>query len=362
MQAIIRSLLIVTGVPALLAVIYFGFLASDIYVSEARFAIRSAKAGSSGGGLAAILSTPIISSGGNETLVVSDFAKSQDMLNQIQKRLDLRTHYSDRGIDVLSRLPNDATQEEMLAYFRQQVNLMHDRSSDVITLTTRAFDPVTAQQLASLVIELSEQLVNRMSERMEEDALVSAREEVEHAASKVRDASASVVKFRNSNTSLNPAAESSALMGIVSGLETKLIEARTELSEKGAFMRNDSPLIVSLENRINALERQLKLEKGRLVGDDKENMGGLIEVYQPLILNQELAQQQYASALSSLEMARIEAQRKKQYLVTFIQPSLPEEAVEPHRINRILTVIIFSLLAYMIGALMWSALKDHIGR
>ncbi len=66
--------------------------------------------------------------------------------------------------------------------------------------------------------------------------------------------------FRRANSSLNPAAESSALLSIVSGLETRLIEARADLSEKRAFMRDDSPTIVSLANRIRALSRQLSLE------------------------------------------------------------------------------------------------------
>ncbi len=116
------------------------------------------------------------------------------------------------------------------------------------------------------------------------------------------------------------------------------------------------------KRRYRAISRQLALEKGRLSGENELEMGGLIETYQPLILDQELARQQYASALSSLELARIEAQRKKQYLVTFIQPSLPDDAVEPHRLNRILTVMVFSFLCYLLGGLMWSALKDHIGR
>ena len=91
-------------------------------------------------------------------------------------------------------------------------------------------------------------------------------------------------------------------------------------------------------------------------------MNNLIESYQPLMLEQEMAQQQYASALTSLEVARVEAQRKKQYLITFIQPNLPDQAVEPRRFNEVLTVMLFSFLLYMIGGLMWSALKDHIGR
>lgn len=358
MNAILRSLLTVVGVPTLLAIGYFGFIASDVYVSEARFAIKSAKGSSSPTGLEAIITT----TGGKETMVVADYVESQDMMLKVQDKLDIRSHYSDSSIDVLSRLKTDATLEQMLDYFRDHVHMLRDSQSDVITLTTRAYTPDVARQVARLVIELSEKLVNDMSIRMEEDALMTARNEVELAEKKVKAASVSVAAFRRSSSSLNPAAESSALLGIVSGLETRLIETRALLSEKKAYMRDDSPDVVGLKNRIRALSRQMDLEKNRLAGENDPGMGGLIEAYQPLILDQELARQQYASALSSLEMARIEAQRKKQYLVTFIQPSLPDEAVEPHRLNRILTVMIFSFLVYLLGGLMWSALKDHIGR
>lgn len=362
MKAILRSLATVVGVPTLLAFVYFGLIASDVYVSEARFAIKSTKGGGLSTGLEAIISTPMVLSGGKEAMVVYDYAKSQDMMLKIQDALDIRTHYIDSSIDRLSRLPADAPLEKMLDYFRQHVHMMRDPQSDVITLTTRAFDPDMARNIAVHVIQLSEQLVNDMSIRMEEDAMQTARSEVTRAELKVKDASASVTAFRRTNSSLNPAAESTALLEIVAGLETKLVETRSLLSEKRAYMRDDSPEVISLNNRIKALSRQMSLERGRLTGEDELEMGSLIEMYQPLILDQELAQQQYASALSSLEMARIEAQRKKQYLVTFIQPSLPDEAIEPHRLNRILTVMIFSFLAYLLFGLMWSALKDHIGR
>lgn len=362
MSAILRSLCVAVGVPTLLACLYFGLVASDLYVSEARFAIRSAKAGSASGGLSVILSSPIVSSGSKEDLVVVDYARSQDMLQSIQNEVDLRAHFSAGSIDVLSRLDEDASQEELLAYFSKHVRLASDSSSGVITLTARAFDPATAQRLAELVIELSERLVNDMSSRMEEDALSTARAEVERAAGKVRDASLSMSAFRDVNLSLNPAAESSALLGIVSGLETQLVETRAQLTERLAYMRADAPEVVSLKNRANALERQLALEKGRIAGGDGRQMNSLIERYQPLVLEQEIARQQYASALSSLELARIEAQRQTQYLVTFIRPNLPDEALEPARMNRILTVVVFSFLIYLLGGLMWSALKDHIGR
>jgi len=363
MNALVRSLMIVVGIPTLVATIYFGLFASDIYVSESRFAIRSAKASSSVTGLAAILSSPMVAGGGQDTSVIADYTHSQDMLKQVREKIDITSHYSNSTIDRLSRLDNEATDEQLLEYFQQHVMLVRDSASDVLTLKVRAYEPAMAQQLAQLIIELNENLVNTLSSRIEEDALLSARNEVELASEKVLLASSQMTRFQNANASLNPAAESSAILSVVTGIENKLVEARAALSEKRAYMRDTSPEVITLKNRVNALARQLQLEKGRVVGNDAQGqpMNNLIESYQPLLLEQEMAQQQYASALTSLEVARVEAQRKKQYLITFIQPNLPDEALEPRRFMEIVTVMLFSFLAYLIGGLMWSALKDHIG-
>lgn len=362
MNAILRTLGLVVGIPTLLASIYFGLIASDIYVSESRFAIRSAKGGAAISGLAAVLASPAATGSGQESLVVIDYVHSADLLKRVQDTLDVREHFSADGVDVLSRLERDASAEAMLEYFQKHVDLLHDSTSGVVTIKVKAYDPVMAKAIGELIISLSEELVNDMSFRMESDALQAAHSEVDRALQKVRAASTDMTSFRNMNTSLNPTSESSALLTMVAGLETRLIETQTELSEKMAFMREDAPAVVSLKNRINALTRQLKLEKGRVAGGNGQEMSALIEDYQPLVLEQELAQQQYASALSSLELARIEAQRKKQYLVTFIKPGLPDEATEPQRFYKVLTVMIFSLLAYAIGGLIWSAVKDHVGR
>jgi len=363
MNAIIRSLGIVVGIPTLIASLYFGLFASDVYVSEARVAIRSAQATPSISGIAAVLGSSMVSSGGQNTMVVADYARSLDMLNRIRERMDIVDHYSSDDVDVLSRLRESSTDEQIQSYFQKHVEFLRDSASDVLTLRVRAFDRDVAQQLAELVIELSEDLVNTLSIRIEEDALQTAQTELTIAAEKVRRASSEMTSFQNANSSLNPAAESTAILGIVSGIEAKLIETKAELSEKKAYMRDSSPEVIQLKNRMNALSRQLRLEKGRVVGGGKgEQMNVLIENFQPLVMEQEMAQQQYASALASLELARIEALRKKQYLITFIQPNRPDQAMEPRRFKSVLTVMVFCFLFYMIGGLMWSALKDHMGR
>ena len=361
MKAILKSLATVVGVPTLFAVIYFGFVASDLYVSEAKFAVRSAKSTASVTGLGALLASSPLSSGDQDSLVVMDYSTSRDLLDELREHVDFVGHYGARTVDFLSRLDEDATQAELLEYFKKRVHVEHDASSGVMTIKARAFTPEMAREIASLVIELNEDLVNTLSNRIEDDAVESARAEVERAVQRVRSTAQDINRFQAANDSVSPADESMALFGRISGIEARLSETQAELAETRAYMRDDSADVVVLKNRVNALERQLRLEKARVTDGAEGSLGSLIEGFQPLVLEQEIAQQQYAASLASFESARIDAQRKKQYLVTFVAPSFPDAASEPQRLVKILTVMIFSFLAYLIGGLLWSALMDHVG-
>jgi len=365
MKNVLRSFAVIVLLPTLIAGIYFGLIASDQYVSETRFAIRSS--GSGGGSkLASILTSSVISSGGQDSQVVVDYISSQDMLSTLDEKLNLSAHYSNDNIDFLSRLDKQATREELLAYYLKHVEIVEDASNNIIVLKVSAFSREFAQQLALNIISLSESLVNDLSSRIEKDALERAKAEVALAAEKVRVANDKLTQFRAINTSINPAEETSALLGLLSGIEVKLSEAKTELSEKRAFMKDGTPVIKSLKNKVAAIEKQLASERKRIAGDTAvldgdEGISELINVYQPLALEQEMAQQQYTSALTSLELSRIETQRKKRYLVTYVNPVMPDESTEPRRFIKTLIVFVYLFLAHAIGGLMWSALRDHIG-
>jgi capsular polysaccharide transport system permease protein len=361
MKAILKTLGTIVGVPTLFAIIYYGFMASDMYVSEAKVAVRSAKSGLSTNGLTALLSSPVLSSGGQDSMVVMDYVSSLDIVDKLNERADFLRHYSSESIDYVSRLKSDATRQEILRYYLKRVNVQRDTMSDVLTVKVRAFTPEMAQQIASLIIELNEELVNTLSNRMEEDAIRSARTEVDRAVTHLRKTALDINHFQSVNDSISPQDESTALFGRLSVMESRLSETRATLTETMAFMREDSADVVVLKNRINALERQLSLEKGRVTGEGKDDLGHLVGNYQPLLLEQEIAQQGYASSLASFEAARMDAQRKKQYLITFVEPNLPDAASEPRRFVKILTVMIYSFLAYLIFGLLWSALKDHMG-
>ena len=127
-------------------------------------------------------------------------------------------------------------------------------------------------------------------------------------------------------------------------------------------MKPDSAQVATLRARVDALKAQISEERKRLADSDTpgRDFTSLIDSYEPLALEKTLAQQRYSSALTSLEVARAEAQRKERYLITFVQPQLPDDAVEPHRLLSIMTVFLAALLAYGIGGLIWAAIKDHM--
>jgi capsular polysaccharide transport system permease protein len=293
--------------------------------------------------------------------IVHDYILSQDMLVALQGHIDIRSHYGSPKIDWLSRLKADASEEDFLEYFQDQVEITIDAETNISTLRVSAFDRDTARAIAQHLLDLSERLVNEMSERITEDTLRFARRELQRTESQVRQANSALTLFRKENRSIDPGQETAAVLGIITALETQLAETRTELIEARSVMRDRSPQILSLEAKEAALARQVIEERDRLANTHDTDLTSLIDRYQPLVLEEELAKQRYVSALSSLEAARAEAQRQQRYLIAFVSPQLADEAMEPRRLWMVATVFACALLVYAIGGLLWSAVKDHVG-
>jgi capsular polysaccharide transport system permease protein len=359
---LLRALLLVVGLPTVISLGYFGLIASDIYISETRYAIRSTDRAAPTDLLSGMLASSGISSSASEdSMIVSDYIHSRDMLKALENRIGLRAHYGSADVDWVARLPADATEEDFLEYYREMVDVEIDTGSDISLLRVRAFDPETAQRIAQTIVELSERLINRWSERITEDTLRFARKELDFAENKVRESSAAVTRFRNESGSVDPGEETSAVLGLVMTLEGSLAQAKAELIEAESYLRSDSTQIKQLKARIAALQSQINNERQRLTGKDEADLTRLISGYQPLILDQTLAEQRYASALASMELARADAQRQQRYLIPFVTPSFPDEALEPERLWNILTVFVGSLLVFGIGGLIWSAIMEHAG-
>ena len=72
------------------------------------------------------------------------------------------------------------------------------------------------------------------------------------------------------------------------------------------------------------------------------------------------AETAYASAMASLEAARMEASRNQRYLAIYTHPSLPEYSIYPKRLLYSLFTFIGLNLLWALGMLIAFSVQDHL--
>lgn len=345
--------------PTLIGVAFAYGIAADLYVSETRFFVRGQKPPAPPSLLSGLLGQVGLAPSHEEAFSVRDFVHSHDAVAGLLQRLDLRALYRRPEADFVNRLEADASMERLVRYHRDMVEVRHDTASGLTTMRVFAWRAEDAKAIAEALLEQSEALVNRFSERAIEDSLRLARAEVAAAEARVAEVRARLTEFRDRARELDPGQAGAAVLALVAALEGQLAQVRAEISEASAFMRPDNPRLVSLRARAAAIEEQIARERGRLTGASGA-LAPVIAEYEQLQLAREFADRALASALTSLEQARIEAQRQQIYLVRVVEPQLAEEALYPRRWLIVLGTAAGSLLLYGIGVLVVAGIRDHI--
>jgi capsular polysaccharide transport system permease protein len=354
--------------PTLLSALYFYAIAAPQYVSEARFVVnsRGTDTGAQIGSLRGIAGAALGGFGGgqasSEANSVRDFLTSLDAVMQADARLDLTSLWRRPEADLLARLWD--TEPELLAkFFNTMVNVTLDPTTGVTTLRVRSFRPKDSQDLAEVLLEAAETLVNRLSERARNDTLRIAHQELEIAERRVQQSRAAFVRFREQERDLDSAGTAQAAVALQGQLEAMLAQARAELTERLKFMQPDNPALQVTRNRIEALERQIAAERMRHTTSATPNgESALIQqlaAYERLMLERQFADQQLASATASLEAARVEAQRQQLFLSRIVQPNLAVYPLYPRKLTNVASIFLGLAIAYGIGWLLIVGMREH---
>jgi len=356
-----RGLLLVVVLPTLLAATYFYGIAAGQYASQARFLVRgpAATGASVSGALGAALGSAGFKPAVEEAMAVRDYIRSPDVVRELRKTVDLVAIWRRPEADLPAMLwLEEPTVETLSRYFRRMVSAEFDSESSAVTVQVRAFRPEDAQQLTEALITLSENLVNRLSERQRGNTLGDAQREVQVAERRVIASREALVGFRQDQRAIDPASETAGNVTTVVQMEGVLTAARAELREKGGYMRPDNPQIVGLQNRISALETQIATERQRLTTGTASAPGRLAG-YERLMLEREFADKQLASATGSLEAARIDVARQQLYLARVTEPQLAESAQYPKAAYTVGSVFAVLLVIYGIASLILAGFREH---
>jgi capsular polysaccharide transport system permease protein len=347
-------------IPTVAAIIYFGLIASDVYVSESRFLVRSPQRPTQAGILGQLLQSTGFASSQDDTYAVRDFILSRDALKELDDRLGMRKTFSDGRIDVFNRFPGlswDHSFEEFYRYYGRRVAVDYDTVSSITTLTVRAFSAKDAYQINGLLMEMSERLVNTLNDRSRHDLVSHAEDEVKLASDRAKEDSIALLNYRSSHSVFEPDRQAALQLQGVAKIQEELISTEAELAQLKSLSPSN-PQIAALETRAQTLRDAIASEASK-VTSARDSLSARAPDFERLALESEFADKELGTALASLESAREDARQKQLYLDRLVQPGLPDKAMEPRRLRSMFTVFVISLIGWGVASLLIAAVKEH---
>ena len=196
-----------------------------------------------------------------------------------------------------------------------------------------------------------------MNERARKDSLQFAADVASQAEKRVVAAQIKLAHFRNRTSIVDPDKQSDALLSLLESLSKERSSLETALLETTSATPG-SPRIPAIQNRIAALDQQIREYTKALAGPDGSLASRKAE-YDRLELERELASKSLAAALATLERARQDVARQQLYLQRVVQPNLADKSQYPSRFSAMLMISLFCLAVYWIIKSLADVIMDH---
>ncbi len=354
--------LLVVAVPNLLAIVYYAFLASPIYVSEARFVVRTPTDPSfaSMTGLSSMLEGVGLKPADTDAFAVHAYVVSRNAVAELDKNQTLRKVLGPGDSDFIARFPRPlekASAENLYRAYKRFVAVDYDSTTGISTLTVKAFHPADARLIANALLDQGEVIVNHLNTQAQNDAVEEARRQLGEAQVRLADAQSRMAVYRNRNQIVDPQSTGAVATQLIGKLASDLATLRAERNGIAASTPL-SPELPGLDQRIRAYDQQLSSERAKIAGENN-SLASKIGEYERLSLEAQFLERAMGSAAVQLESAASEARRKQLYLQRVVEPTAADSPVLPLRTRSILTVLISTLLAYGALVLIVAGLREH---
>lgn len=355
-QPILRAALI----ACVAVTAYWGFIASNRYVSEAHVIIQRTDMASGQTMDFGSLLGGVASNSRADQMLLRDHLLSVDMLKRLDAALGLRRHFSELRRDPLSRLwSENVSLERFHRYYHSRVSVEYDEHAGVLVIKAQAYDPEMAQAIASHLVQEGERYMNDMAHRLAREQVEFLEQQVVQLGQRVTAARQELIALQNAKGMVSPQATAESLAELVNRLEAQLSEMRARRTAMQGYLAPGAPAMVELDLQISAVEQQIAQEKARLAAPKGRTLNRTVEEFQRLEMAVEFATDVYKTALVALEKGRVEATRTLKKVSVLQSPTRPEYPLEPRRVyNIIVFVMVIALLAGIIH-LLAAIVRDH---
>ena len=264
------------------------------------------------------------------------------------------------GVTKISMMTFDSKEEQQAENIRKMILAMsHDIRVPIVKLADRVHNMRTLdfqkahkrQRIAQETMDIYVPLANRLG-------LHRLKLELEGLSFKYihPDVYAQISDWLESNQVV----ERQLIAKIIAKLEGQRTELQTQLASLPRNLDRNHPTRKSLQQSLEAVERQIAREHSKLASTSGKPLNSLVEEEQRLELDLRFKQDLYKASLVGLEKGRMDAARTLKQVSVLQKPVLPEYAWEPRRIYGVVATVCITLLVIGIINLLKAVILDHV--
>jgi capsular polysaccharide transport system permease protein len=360
-RAILASTFLLLVVPNVASICYFTFMASDQYQSETRFTVRSSTPALGGNQLTKVTGLPAAQIV-QDTLIVTNFIKSKDMVVALQGKVDFQKIYGNQSIDQIARLKQDSSSEKLLDYWEKMVSVKIDANSGIVTVWVKAFSAADAQMVLQEVVAASEGVVNDVNNRIWRDVIATAQTNLDNAKNQLQGARDRLLTARNQTGVLSVEGSSTVITNLISSVQKQRIDLQQRYDALLGSVSPNAPQMRVLKREIDSQQTQLDQLNSQIAGQNKseQNLADVSVDMSQRELEQSLAEQQFATSMKTLEQVQFVSKQQLLYLDTFLAPDLPDEAEYPQRLLWIGAIFAGTLLIWGVAFAVLTNLRSRL--
>ncbi len=295
-----------------------------------------------------------------DALTLVTFMNSPDMADYLDQKLKLREHYSQKNIDWWTRLPEDASKEDLHDYLAGMITVELNSLSQLIQIHVQAFDRQFAQNIVTALLERSQRFVDVLNAKMTEEKISFFESQLASADKRLQDAKTELLEFQRNNQLLDAEAEAARVSSSISALNSQLIAKQGQLAVSLQELKENSPVVRRIKAEIDTLIKQIAEEKDRLsIGSKSSPVSAIYARFAEIEAKVGFLDSMYKSNLVQLEAAKVEAVKRLKYLIVVTQPSLADSSLYPDREYNVVTALVILLMIYFVVSLMIAVVREH---
>lgn len=347
--------------PTLFAGWYFYRVATPIFAAKSEFVIQQAGA-SSGAGAAAGLFSGTSFATSQDSIAVQGYLQSRDAMLRLEEDLGFRAHFQDTRLDPVQRLEDGASLEAAYKVYRKFVKISYDPSEGIVRMEVMAADPAIAAAWSGQLIDYAEEQVDQLTQRLRADQMRDAQAGYDEAQENLAASQRRLIEVQEKFKILSSETEVGLITTQITALESQLTQERLSLAQMEA---NENPNVARMEpvkRRIETLESEIAALRGRMT-EGSVNGASLAQVQGELLVAQadlQTRQMILATALQSMEVARVEANRQVRYLSVSVSPTAPDEAAYPRAFENTAVTLLILLGIYLMVSMTAAILREQV--